>query len=165
MLFLALSGWLGYYFYKKSHADPIVYKTEKPFITNIVKKTVATGSIVPRREVQIKSQVSGIIEELYVEAGQVVKAGQLIAKIRIVPNVVNVNNAQTSSANCPHQLRRSPDENWPARKQLFEQKVIAEQEYNRFKVDARLKKEALESAENNLQIAMRGASRRTGNGF
>jgi hypothetical protein len=70
LVVLGLSGWLGYYFYKKSKTDPIVYKTEKPFTTTIVKKTVATGSIVPRREVQVKSQVSGIIEELYVEAGQ-----------------------------------------------------------------------------------------------
>lgn len=161
LLFLALSAWLGYYFYKKSHTDPVVYKTEKPFVTSIVKKTVATGSIVPRREIQIKSQVSGIIEELYVEAGQVVKAGQLIAKIKIVPNVVNVNNAQTSLqtarinyADAQRELSRQS--------QLFEQKVIAEQEYNRFKLDAQLKKEALEAAQSNLQIALRGASKRTG---
>jgi HlyD family secretion protein len=161
LVFLALTGWLGYYFYKKSHTDPVIYKTEQPFVTNIVKKTVATGAIVPRREIQVKSQVSGVIETLYVEAGQVVKAGQLIARIRIVPNVVNVNNAQTglqtariNYADARKELARQ--------KQLFEQKVIAEQEYNRFRVDAQLKQEALESAENNLEIAMKGASRRTG---
>ena len=161
ILFLALSGWLGYYFYKKSHTDPVVYQTEKPFVTNIVKKTVATGSIVPRREIQIKPQVSGIIEELYVEAGQVVKAGQVIAKIKIVPNVVNVNNAQTTlqTARINH---AEAQKELARQQQLFDQKVIAELEYNRFRVDARLKKEALEAAENNLQIAMRGASRRTG---
>lgn len=161
LLFLALTGWLGYYFYKKSHSDPVVYKTEKPFVTDIVKKTVATGSIVPRREIQVKSQVSGVIETLYVEAGQVVKAGQLIARIRIVPNVVNVNNAQTSLQTARINYAEATKE-LARQQQLFTQKVIAEQEFNRFKVDARLKKEALESAENNLQIALKGASRRTG---
>jgi HlyD family secretion protein len=161
LVLLALSGWLGYYFYKKSHTDPVVYKTERPFVTNIVKKTVATGSIVPRREIQVKSQVSGVIETLYVEAGQVVKAGQLIARIRIVPNVVNVNNAQTSLQTARINYAEAQKE-LARQQQLFEQKVIAEQEYNRFRVDARLKQEALESAENNLQIAMKGASPRTG---
>jgi HlyD family secretion protein len=72
-----------------------VYKTETPFVADIVKKTVATGSIVPRREVLIKPQVSGIVEELYVEAGQPVKEGQLIARIRTVANAASVNSAQT----------------------------------------------------------------------
>ena len=161
LVFLALSGWLGYYFYKKSHTDPVIYKTEQPFVTNIVKKTVATGSIVPRREIQVKSQVSGVIETLYVEAGQVVEAGQLIARIRIVPNVVNVNNAQTGLQTARINYAEAQKE-LSRQKQLFDQQVIAEQEYNRFRVDAQLKKEALESAENNLQIAMKGASRRTG---
>ena len=161
LVFLTLSGWLGYYFYRKSHTDPVIYKTEQPFVTNIVKKTVATGSIVPRREIQVKSQVSGVIETLYVEAGQVVEAGQLIARIRIVPNVVNVNNAQTGLQTARINYAEAQKE-LSRQKQLFDQQVIAEQEYNRFRVDAQLKKEALESAENNLQIAMKGASRRTG---
>ena len=163
VIFLGLSGWLGYYFYKKANTDPVVYKTEAPFYTSIIKKTVATGSIVPRKEVQVKSQVSGIVEQLYVEAGQIVKSGELLAKIKIVPNVANVNNAQSTLQTA--RINYAEAQRELARQQmLFDQKVIAEQEFNRVRLDANLKKEALTSAENNLQIALKGASKRTGGG-
>ncbi len=160
-MFVALSVWLGYYFYKKANTDPVVYKTEAPFTTDIVKKTVATGSIVPRREVQIKSQVSGIVEELYVEAGQRVKKGQLLAKIRIVPNIVSVNNAESSvqTARINYEEAKREFERY---QQLYEQKVIAEQEYRKYKADFDLKREAIQSAENNLQLVREGASKRSG---
>ncbi|TXK31560.1 efflux RND transporter periplasmic adaptor subunit [Pontibacter qinzhouensis] len=161
LIFLALSGWMGYYFYKKSNTDPVVYKTEEPVTTDVVKKTVATGSIVPRKEVEVKSQVSGVVEELYVEAGEIVKKGQLLAKIRIVPNIVNVNNAengvQTAKINydeAKRELERYED--------LYQQKVISEQEYRKYKADFNLKREALQSAENNLQLVREGASKRSG---
>jgi HlyD family secretion protein len=161
LVFVGLSVWLGYYFYKKSKTDPVVYKTENPFITTIVKKTVATGSIIPRREVAIKPQVSGIIEELYVEAGQTVKAGQLIAKVKIVPNIVSVNTAETSLETARINFENAKRE-LERRKGLFEQKVIAEQEYNTFLVDYDLRKEALQAAETNLQLVREGASKRKG---
>ena len=74
--------------------------------TDIVKKTVATGSVVPRQEVEIKPQVSGIVDELYVEAGQPVKEGDLIARIRLVPDMVNLNNAQNRADARPDRPRR-----------------------------------------------------------
>ena len=64
-------------------------------MTNIIKSTMATGSVVPRQEVEIKPKVSGIIEELYVEPGEHVKEGDLIARIKIIPDMVNLNNAQS----------------------------------------------------------------------
>ncbi|KAA3440238.1 efflux RND transporter periplasmic adaptor subunit [Rufibacter hautae] len=161
VLFLAGSVWIGYYFYKKSNADPVVYKTEKPFYTNIVKKTVATGSIVPRKEIQIKPQVSGIVEELYVEAGQTVRAGQTIAKIRIVPNMVSVNNAETGVQTARIAFEQAKRE-LARQKMLYDQKVIAEQEYNKFVLDYKLRREDLTSAENNRQLVKSGTSRRTG---
>ncbi|CAN5917232.1 efflux RND transporter periplasmic adaptor subunit [soil metagenome] len=161
LVILASSVWLGYYFYKKSHTDPVVYKTEQPFYTTIVKKTVATGSIVPRKEIEIKSQVSGIIEALYVEPGQTVKSGQLIAKIRIVPNLVQVNQAQTSLETARINFNNAQRE-LERQQQLYDQKVIAEQEYNRFRLDYQLQKETLQAAEDNLQLVRVGASKRTG---
>ncbi len=91
-----LSVALGIYFYKQSKKDPVVYETEKPVIADVVKKTVATGAIKPRLEVQIKPQVSGVVDELFVEAGQMVKKGDRIARIKLVPSQVNINNAQSS---------------------------------------------------------------------
>jgi len=161
VVFLGLSGWLGYYFYNKSKLDPIVYKTENPVVMTIIKKTVATGSIVPRREVLIKPQVSGIVEELYAVAGQLVKKGQLIARIKIVPNMVNLNQAQTSLETSRinfEQSKRELDRN----QKLFDEKVISEQEFLRFKLDFNVRKEALDAAENNLELIQSGASKKSG---
>ncbi len=161
LLLLAGFGWLGYYFWKQAHTDPVAYTTETPFVADIVKKTVATGSIVPRREVQIKPQVSGIVEELYVEAGQPVKEGQLLARIRTVASAGNVNSAQTGIQAARIAVETSKVA-LDRQKSLFDQKVIAEQEYLNFLADYRAKKQALDAAESNLQIAQRGTSRNTG---
>ena len=81
---ILLSGFAGtlYYLYSKSEEPPVIYGTESPFTATIIKKTVATGSVVPRKEVEIKPQVSGIVDELFVEPGDEVKAGDLIARVR-----------------------------------------------------------------------------------
>ena len=75
-----------YYLYQKNAEDPVVYETEKPSRQNIIKKTVATGSILPLEEVLIKPNISGVIEEIDVEGGDYVKSGDLIAKLKVVPN-------------------------------------------------------------------------------
>ncbi|GHA68612.1 efflux RND transporter periplasmic adaptor subunit [Pontibacter akesuensis] len=161
IVFIGLSGWLGYYFYNKANTDPVVYKTESPFETEIVKKTVATGSIVPRKEVQVKSQVSGIVEELYVEAGQVVKKGQLLAKIRIVPNMVSVNNAETQLQTAKLNFDEAKRE-LARYQELYAQKVVPEQEFRKYKADYDMKRENLSAAESNLQLVREGSSRKKG---
>lgn len=167
-IFIVLSAWLGNYFYKKSKKDPVVYKTESPFTKDITKKSVATGSIVPRREVQIKPQVSGIIEELYVEAGQRVKKGQIVARVRVVQNLDgknrdmlsittarnNVQNAQINYSNAQVEFERN--------KKLYEQKVISQQEFNRFKLDVNVRLQALDAAKDNLKLTQQGALQRAG---
>lgn len=90
-----LSVLLGVYFYQQSVKDPVVYEFVKPEKQDIIKKTVATGAVKPRQEVQVKPQVSGVVDELFVEAGQMVEKGQKIAKIKLVPSQVNINNAQS----------------------------------------------------------------------
>ncbi len=86
----------AWFLYQKGQEKPVVYESVSPEVTNIVKKTVATGSILPVKEVQLKSQVPGVIQEIYVEAGEQVKSGQKIAKIRLIPSPANINNAQAS---------------------------------------------------------------------
>src|SRR3954464_2892492 len=93
-LLAGLFIWTFYFLYAKSQQVPEVFKTASPFDTTIVKKTVATGSVIPRKEVNMKSQVSGIIEKLYIVAGQEVKQGDIIAKIKVIPNMLNLANAQ-----------------------------------------------------------------------
>ena len=74
----------GVFLYNKSNEAPIIYETVTPSYLDIVKKTVATGKIVPRKEVAVKPQVSGVVEKLFVEAGQLIKKGELIAKIELI---------------------------------------------------------------------------------
>ena len=79
-VFFTIGIW---YIYTKDKQDPVVYTTEQATNRTIVKKTVATGSIVPKEEVLIKPNISGIIKEVYVEAGDNIKAGDLIAQIDV----------------------------------------------------------------------------------
>lgn len=83
-----------FYLYQKSQAKPVVFDTANAFKTDIIRKTVATGSVVPRREIEIKPKVSGIIEEIFVEPGDYVKKDQLIARVKIIPDMINLNNAE-----------------------------------------------------------------------
>ena len=85
-----------YYLYQKNAEDPVVYETETPTRQNIVKKTVATGSILPLEEVLIKPNISGVIEEVFVEGGDYVKTGDLIARIKVVPNLNALNDAKNA---------------------------------------------------------------------
>ena len=90
VFFIAALIWFG----KKNSKSIIQYETEKPFKTTILKKTVATGKVIPLEEAEIKPKVSGIIEEIFVEEGAIVKVGDLIGTIRVVPNVASLNSAQ-----------------------------------------------------------------------
>lgn len=145
-----------------------MYVLEKPFSTTIIKKTVATGSIVPRKEVQIKPSVSGVIEALYVEAGQPVKAGQLIAKVKLVPNLDGINRDQLSINTAQNNLEtarinyQNALTEYERNKKLYEQKVISHQEFLRFETDLNVRKEAMIAAQKNLQLSQQGALQRSG---
>ncbi|MEH6682457.1 MAG: efflux RND transporter periplasmic adaptor subunit [Sediminicola sp.] len=96
LIIVVAFGGSMYYLYQKNAEDPVVYETEKPTTQTIVKKAVATGSILPLEEVLIKPNISGVIEEIYVEGGDFVKSGDLLAKIKIVPNLSALNDAQNN---------------------------------------------------------------------
>src|SRR5690554_8050642 len=125
-----------YWLYSKNMEDPIVYATESPTMGTIVKNTVATGSIVPKEEVLIKPNISGIIDEIFVEAGQVIQAGDLIARVKVVPNVTSLNSAQSNinSARTQVETARIAYENqksiYNRQKELFEKGVISANEFD-----------------------------------
>lgn len=149
------------FLYRKSQAKPIVFETAKPVVMDIVKKTVAPGAIVPRREIAIKPHVSGTLEKLYVQAGQVVKDRQLLAKIQIIPNVVALNNAESAirAAQIGYDNAQSQMQRY---QQLFDQKLMGETEFNQFKLGFELKRQELETAQSNRELIKEGASKRTG---
>ena len=92
------------YIWLKDQQDPIVYQYEMPAINSVVKKTVATGSIVPKEEVLIKPNISGIIDAIFVEAGATIVSGDLIAKVRVVPNISALNSAQNNIKSAKNQV-------------------------------------------------------------
>jgi HlyD family secretion protein len=149
------------YLYNKSRKKPVIYELKSPTVNNIIKKTVATGSVVPRKEIAIKPQVSGIIEELYIEAGNKVKKGDLIAKIRIIPDMVNLNNAESRLKRAQINLDDSKIV-YERQKKVYEQGVIPEADFQQYRLNYNNAKEEIESAENNLQLIREGVSKKAG---
>ncbi|MGM0376776.1 MAG: efflux RND transporter periplasmic adaptor subunit [Bacteroidota bacterium] len=161
MVLIALVGWVAYYLYKQTNKDPVVYETEQPEKTDIVKKTVATGSIVPRKEIQIKPQESGIITELYVKAGDRVEEGDLMAKIQIVPEMVQVNEAENRVEKARLAFENARIE-FERSKELYENKVIPESEYLNDKLSYQSAEEDYESARNHLELIKEGVVKKAG---
>ena len=161
LIILGIFGGTLYYLYSKNEEKPVVYETSKAFVTNIVMKTVATGSVVPRREVDVKSRVSGIIDELFVEAGDKVKKGDILARVKIIPDMVSLNNAESRLSRAKIALDDAQVAH-NRQKKLFEEKVIAESEYLPFKLALNNANEEVNAAENNLALIKEGATKKSG---
>ncbi|MEQ8703162.1 MAG: HlyD family efflux transporter periplasmic adaptor subunit [Phaeodactylibacter sp.] len=163
---------LGIYFYQRNTKEAENYEVVHPEKTDIIKKTVATGAIRPRKEVMVKPQVSGVVDEIYVEEGQLVTKGQKLARIKLVPSEVNINTAKSNVDLARLRLQEAERElarqrnlnkqqldieearaSFENAKQeearqggLFEEGVISEQDYNRFRLDLELARAAFENA-------------------
>jgi HlyD family secretion protein len=161
LILIAAFGKTLHFLYSKSQAKPVVYDTVKPVKTDIVKKTVATGNIVPRKEIEIKPRVSGIIDAIAVEPGDIVKNGDLIATIQIVPDAArltqaqaSVNSARISADNTEKELERA--------KKLRSQGIMPQADFNKYELDYELARERLSAAIDNVQVIKKGASRSAG---
>ena len=159
---LLIAIFLGtfYFLYNKSKNKPVVYNTQTPAIETISKKTVATGSVVPRKEIEIKPQVSGIIEEIYLEAGQMVKTGDIIAKVQIIPDMINLNNAE-SRVNRAKLNYDDAKIDYDRQKELFDKKVIAYEEYQKAQLAFNTSREELQAAEDNLELIKKGVTKKS----
>lgn len=172
VLLLLVTGGLFAYFSQQSDNQNEGIKTTKPVIEDIIKKTVATGSVKPRKEILVKPQVSGVIDKLFVEAGQDVKKGQQLARIKLIPDQVSINNAQSSVEltrlryqDAKREMERQRNvydqqldvknakSNYEdakteeaRRRQLFEEGVISETDYNQFKLQLNVQKAAYDNA-------------------
>jgi HlyD family secretion protein len=148
------------FLYNKSQAKPVTYQSDEVFKTTIVKKTVAVGKVIPRREVEIKSQVSGVVEKLYVVAGQSMQKGEVIAKITLAPNMVQLNQAESQLEQARINLQNSTTE-FERQKKLFEQRLVSQSEYNKFLLQYDLYREAVTAAENNVLLLKKGATKKS----
>ncbi len=160
LLLLGMFGYVGYYLFSKSQQDPVVYETSKPYKTDIIVKTVANGSVEPRREVTLKPQISGIIDELFVEAGQKVKKGQKIARIKIIPDDVNLSNAESTVNKARIAMEQAKLE-YDRRKKLYEAKAISDVEFQQFLFQYEQSREDYENALNTVQLIKEGISSRS----
>jgi len=154
---LALFAWTLYFLFERAQTKPIIYETESPTVIDIVRKAVASGSIEPRNEVAIKPRISGVVEKLYVEAGQLVRQGALISKIRIIPDAVTLNSAEASLDSAKIGLDNAKRE-FDRRKKLLQQSLISKAEYNEHKMEYDLKRKEVENAESNVQLIKKGVS-------
>ena len=151
-----------YYLYKKNAEDPVVYATEKPSTQTIIKKTVATGSILPLEEVLIKPNISGVIEEVFVEGGDYVKSGDLIAKIKVVPNLSSLNEAK----NTIEEAKISLDDqkrNLERQKTLFDKGVISRVDLEKAEVAYDQAKQSYVAANKRFDIVKTGTTKGYGN--
>ena len=147
------------FLYNKSKKHPDEYKTKQPFIANVIQKTVATGTVEPRQEIEIKPQVSGIIDEIYIEAGDNVKKDQVIARIKIIPDMVTLNSAESrlNQANIDFQDAKI---DFDRQQKLYDSDVISYEEFKKSKVAFDLAKEERSAAENNLELIKNGVTKK-----
>jgi len=150
-----------FYLWKKAQRQPVVYDTKKPFVTDIVKKTVATGSIVPRKEVEIKPQVSGIIQALHVEPGDRVKQGDIVATIRVIPSMQGLSAAEARLSKAKVELTNAEREHDRIRK-TFDEGIAPEADWRRAEIERDRAREEVQAATDNLDVIRRGSTRYAG---
>lgn len=150
-----------FFLYQKSKKKPVIYETKTPFVANVIKKTVATGSIVPRKEIEIKPRVSGIVEEIYIEPGDIVKSGDLIAKVKIIPDMERLNTAESRVNRAKINYEQTKIE-YDRQKKVYDQGVIPEADFQNYRLEFRTAQEELDAAENNLQLIKEGVTKKSG---
>lgn len=161
VVILGVFGYTIYFLYEKSQTQPVVYETATPVVIDIIKKTTATGSVVPRKEIEIKPVVSGIVDEIYVEEGTMIKKGDLIAKIRIIPNMINLNNAK-SRVNMANINLKDAKRNYNRQLGLLEKGVIAKADFESYEIAYQGALEELEIAKETLELIQDGQIKKSG---
>jgi len=142
----------------KSNQKPTVkFKTAIAKKKNIINKVIATGKVIPEDEIEIKPQISGIIEKIYLEEGAKVIAGDLIAKIKVVPNEQSLNQAKGRVKNGEISLNNIKIE-YNRNKTLFDKGVVSSQDFNALKLRYDRAKQDLENLKADYQIIRKGSA-------
>ena len=147
-----------YFLWKKAQPVITVYEVVTPKRDTVETKTVATGSVEPRYEVEIKPQISGIISELRKEAGQMVQAGEIIATIKVIPEMVQLNSAE-SRVNIADISLKQVEETYKRDELLFKQGVIAQEDFDLSKANYLKAVEEKANAQSALEIIRDGIAK------
>lgn len=141
----------------KSRPQPISYEEFQPTVNDIRKTTVVTGKIEPRNEVNVKPQISGIIAEIYKEAGQMVTVGEIIARIKVIPDESQLSAAQARVRLANINVRQAQVD-YQRVKTLFDKGLIAGSEYDQRRQAYQQAQEEVRSAKNNLEVVRDGVA-------
>ena len=157
-IILLISGALfaAAYFIKTNDKSAIVYKTKTIITTSIEKKTVITGKVIPEDEVEIKPQIQGIIDALFVEEGDKVNTGDLLAKIKVVPNEQNLNSAEGRLANSRIVLKNAKID-FKRNNDLFDKGIISKQDFDNIQLRYNQSELDVSNAISDLQIIRSGS--------
>ena len=152
------------YLYQKSRPEVKEYQIITPTVQSLSKKTVATGKIEPRNEVEIKPQISGIITEHYKQAGDKVRVGDAIAKIKVIPDMAQLNSAESRVRLAKYNLENSRKV-FERDSVLLAQNVIANEAYEKSRLQYISDQEEYLAAEDHLSITRDGVAQKADAGF
>ena len=145
------------FLYKKSRPAEVRYQEIEVAVMDIERTTVVTGKIVPRNEVNVKPQINGIIAELYKEAGQQVKEGEIIAKLRVIPDMNSLSSAQSRVRLAEINLKQATT-NYEREKALYDKKLVSDEEYDQVFQAYNQAKEEKAAAQESLEVIRDGVS-------
>lgn len=146
------------FLYQKSQPEKVSYQVLKTETKDLVQTTVATGKIEPRDEVEIKPQISGIIAEVYKEAGQTVKEGEVIAKVKVIPELGTLNAAE-SRVRLAEMNGKQAEIDLERMEELYQGKLVSNEEYEKTLLAAKQAREELQAAKDNLEIVKEGITK------
>lgn len=146
------------FLYQKSKPKITTYETLVPEIADLEKTTVATGKVEPRDEVLIKPQISGIISEVYKEAGQSIKKGEVIAKVKVIPELGQLNSAE-SRVRLAEINAAQAETDFSRIKKLYNDKLISKEEYEKSEVTVKQAREEKQTAKDALEIVKEGITK------
>ena len=156
LIALVVAGTFAYLF-KRSRPQEIRYEELTAEVADIVKSTVVTGKVQPRDEVNVKPQISGIIAELYKEAGQPVKEGEIIAKLKVIPDMSSLSSVQSRVRLSELNLKQAQT-NFDREKALYDKQLVSADEYDKVAQALQQAKEELKAAKETLEIVRDGVS-------
>jgi HlyD family secretion protein len=160
MMALAAVVFIGtfVFLYIKSQPKPVEYNEFEPKQMDIRKTTVVTGKIEPRNEVNVKPQISGIITEILKEAGQKVEAGEVIAKVKVIPDMGSLSAAQARVRLAGINERQARTD-FEREKALFDKGLVSADEYDKIAQALRQAREESAAAQDNLEVVRDGVSK------
>ena len=151
------------FLYKNSRPEKVEYQELEATLGDIHRTTVVTGKIAPRNEVNVKPQINGIIAELYKEAGQQVKEGEVIAKLRVIPDMNSLSSAQSRVRLAEINLKQAKT-NYDREKSLYDKKLVSDEEYDQVLQAYNQAQEEKAAAQESLEVIRDGVSSRNTTG-